>query len=152
MKDEDFKKNVPQSEEDIKKKLSPQQYSVMRKEGTEAPFTNEYCDHHEEGIYVDRLSGEPLFCSKDKYDSGSGWPSFKKPIDPRYLKFKKDHKLFEERVEVRSSIADNHLGHVFEDGPAPTGKRFCMNSASLRFISKEKLKEEGYEEYLCLFN
>ena len=151
MKDEDYKKNVPQNEEEIKKKLTPQQYSVMRKEGTETPFSNEYCDHHEEGIYVDRLSGEPLFCSNDKYDSGSGWPSFTKPIDPRYLKFKKDYKLFEERVEVRSSIADSHLGHVFEDGPAPTGKRFCMNSASLKFIPKNKLFEEGYEEYLSLF-
>ena len=139
------------SKEELKKKLTPLQYSVMRDEGTERPFKNEYHDNHEDGLYVDRISGEPLFSSVDKFDSGTGWPSFTKPIDAQHITTKSDSKLFANRTEVRSRLSDSHLGHVFDDGPKPLGKRFCMNSASLRFIPVKDLEKEGYGEFKSLF-
>lgn len=139
------------STDELKKQLTPEQYDVTQREGTEAPFHNAYWNNHEEGLYVDVVSGEPLFSSKDKYDSGTGWPSFTKPLDKNAVTVKSDHKLFMERTEVRSKHADSHLGHVFDDGPGPDGKRYCMNSASLRFIPVSKLEAEGYGEYLKLF-
>jgi len=135
----------------LKQKLSPLQYKVTQEEGTEPPFRNEYWDNHEAGIYVDVVSGEPLFSSLDKYDSGTGWPSFLKPLEPANIHTKVDHRLFSERTEVRSAHAGSHLGHVFDDGPAPTGQRYCMNSAALRFIPVDKLQAEGYGQYLALF-
>jgi peptide-methionine (R)-S-oxide reductase len=139
------------SDKELKQKLTPEQYQVTQHEGTEAPFRNAYWDNHEAGIYVDVVSGEPLFSSLDKYDSGTGWPSFTKPLEPANIQTRTDHKLFASRTEVRSAHADSHLGHVFDDGPKPTGLRYCMNSASLRFVPVSKLEEEGYGAYLPLF-
>lgn len=140
------------SESEIKKMLTDKQYYVTQEEGTERPFKNEYWDNKAEGIYVDIVSGEPLFSSTDKYKSGTGWPSFTKPINKAYITEEDDFALFSKRTEIRSKFADSHLGHVFSDGPKPTGLRYCMNSAAMRFVAKADLKKEGYGEYLYLFN
>jgi len=136
---------------ELKKKLTDLEFKVTQEEFTEPPFNNKYWDNKKDGIYVDIVSGEPLFSSLDKYKSGTGWPSFTKPLAPENIIEKEDTKLFQKRTEVRSKLGDSHLGHLFNDGPQPTGMRYCMNSASLKFIPVEELEKEGYGEFKKLF-
>ncbi len=139
------------SDDELRKRLTREQYDVTQRDGTEPPFRNAYWNEHRPGIYVDVVSGEPLFSSQDKFDSGTGWPSFTRPLEPANVTTRTDHLLFYARTEVRSKLAGSHLGHVFDDGPPPTGLRYCMNSAALRFVPIERLAEEGYGRFLPLF-
>ena len=139
------------SKAELHMKLTSEQYAVTQNAATESPFHNEYWDNHKAGIYVDVVSGEPLFSSTDKFDSGTGWPSFTKPLVPANVRTRTDHMLGYARTEVRSTHADSHLGHLFDDGPRPLGTRYCMNSASLRFVPVDQMQAEGYGEFLGLF-
>ena len=143
--------SYPKEEAELRKLLSPEQFRIARENGTEMPFKNAYWDNHKAGIYVDVVSGDPLFSSVDKFDSGTGWPSFTKPIEGERVVSKVDATHGMERTEVRSKEADSHLGHVFDDGPGPGGKRFCINSASLKFIPLEEMAAKGYGTWLTLF-
>ncbi len=142
---------VKPTDAELRSRLTAEQYQVTQHEGTERAYRNEYWDNHEAGIYVDVVSGEALFSSLDKFESGTGWPSFTKPLEPANVRTKSDRQFFMTRTEVRSAAADSHLGHVFDDGPKPTGLRYCMNSASMRFIAADKLEAEGYGQYVALF-
>ena len=150
-KEKSMKEFQKPSDADLKANLSPEQYKVTQHEGTEPPFRNAYWDHHDAGIYVDIVSGEPLFSSLDKFESGTGWPSFTRPLEAGNVTTKTDRGMFMSRTEVRSKHANSHLGHVFDDGPAPSGQRYCMNSASMRFVPVAKLAAEGLGKYLPLF-
>lgn len=143
--------SLPKADE-LRRRLTDLQFAVTQRDGTEPPFANEYWDEHRDGIYVDVVSGEPLFSSRDKYDSGTGWPSFVRPLRPDAVTTHTDLKLLYPRTEVRSGVGDSHLGHVFRDGPKPTGERYCMNSAALRFIPRENLEREGYGDLARLFD
>lgn len=142
---------VKPTDHELRTRLTREQYEVTQHEATEPPYRNQYWDNHRDGIYVDVISGEPLFSSRDKYDSGTGWPSFTQPLEPGNISTNTDFKLILPRTEVRSRNAGSHLGHVFEDGPAPTGLRYCLNSAALRFVPVEDLEKEGYGQYLPQF-